>query len=80
MLERFTYKGSQLPSVSYEMLAESAPSLDKSERIDKRPGGDLFGEGVIESILHYYGIENNYEELLKYIKSRVAHDYEADSS
>ncbi len=62
------------------MLAEAVPHLDKIQKIGKTHGRDLFGDGVIESILHYYGIENNYDELILYIKSRVACDYENDSS
>jgi hypothetical protein len=46
-----------------KVLAEKGPNFEK------RPGRHLYDDEKLEGMLHYYGIEENYESLIKYIKN-----------
>lgn len=43
---------------------------EKGPNFEKKPGRHLYDDEKLESMLHYYKIEDNYESLIKYIKNR----------
>ncbi len=43
---------------------------EKGPNFERRLSRHLYDDEKIENMLHYYGIEDNYESLIKYIKNR----------
>ena len=43
---------------------------EKGPNVEKKLGRHLYDDEKLESMLHYYKIEDNYESLINYIKNR----------